>query len=78
MATKDFTPSNKTSVKPTAEVTKKEEPSREHIEAPPSPSPEKVKLINDCAATIREFQIESNIPITHKYWDWKNQIRSMK
>lgn len=72
-SSKSVSPTNKASVK---EVTREEEP-REHIKAPLPPSSEKVKLMEKCGKVITECGGESNIPITHDYWKWKNQVRGL-
>jgi hypothetical protein len=56
----------------------------EHPEHPIKPSPkldegEKAKLelhnkIQDC---LKEYKLESNIPPSHDYWNWQNQMRAI-
>jgi hypothetical protein len=44
------------------------------VEEPPKKS-EKQELLEKIGATLREYEMESNVPYTHEYWGWKNQLR---
>lgn len=45
--------------------------------APINPKSEEHKeLVAKIADCVREHEFESNIPHTHEYWQWKNQLQT--